>query len=120
MHVHAPELASVSLGVFSAAAIRLRRARPPAIPPTAGVVWIGLAPPDEDARVVWEVLVGREPRTYRALLAVLSDRLLRRDLARVGGLVDLGFLRPLYWAYARDIVRRLAGSQVRIGGPVAP
>lgn len=119
MHAHHPGLVSISVGVFSTAVVRWPSVRPPAIPADTPVVWIGGPPADDEARAAWEALAGREPRSYRAVIEEVGERLFRRDLEQLGGLADVGFFQPFYRAYARDVLQRLDGLQIRIGGPAA-
>jgi hypothetical protein len=117
MYVHQPGLVSLSIGVLSTlAAGRPNRG---AIAADTRVAWTDGPPADDDARVLWEVLTARGLTTYDAVIEAVGERLFRRDLERIGGAADVGFFRPFYRAYAREILRRLEGSQVRIG-EVAP
>ena len=120
MHVHDPGLVSISVGVFSAAAGRRLPTRPHTIAADTPVVWIGQSPADDDARAVWEALSGRGPRAYGVVVEEVGERLFRRDLARLGGPADVGFFQPFYRAHARDVLQRLDGIHIRIGGTVAP
>jgi hypothetical protein len=116
MHAHHPGLVSISAGLFSTALARWPSVRPPAIPTDTPVVWIGGPPADADARAAWEALAGRGPRVYQAVIEDVGERLFRRDLAQLGGPADIGFFQPFYRAHARDVLRRLDGTQLRIGG----
>ncbi len=118
MRVHA-EFMSVSIGIFSAlAGGRWDAARPPAVAADAPVVWMGGAPTDDDARAVWETLTRRRVTRYAEVIEDVSERLFRRDLDRVGGAGDIGFLQPFYRRYAREVLARLEGRLLRIGtGP---
>ena len=117
MHVHQPGLVSLSVGVLST----LAGGRPErgALAADTRVAWIGGPPADDDARVLWEALTTGERTSFGGVIEAVSERLFRRDLERIGGVADVGFFRPFYRAYAREILRRLEGSQVRIG-EVAP
>jgi hypothetical protein len=114
MHVHHPGLVSMSAGALAMAGRRRPRARPPAIAADAAVVWLGGAATDEDSQAVRDALAGSGPRPYRAVVREVGERVFRRDLARLGGLADVGFLQSFYQAHARSVLRRLDGSQVRI------
>ena len=121
MHVHQPGFVSLSIGVFSA----LSGGRPPAartvvVAADTRVEWIGAAPSDADIHVVWEALADHRVARYGALIADVGERLFRRDLRRIGGAADVGFFRPLYQAYARELIGQLDGSQVRIDAEAAP
>jgi len=120
MHVHDPGLVSVSVGVFSAAAGRRLPVRPAAIAANTPVVWIGQSPAGDESQVVLESLAGGQPRAYGAVIEEVGERLFRRDLARLGAPADIGFFRPFYRAHARDLLQRLDGVQIRIGGTGAP
>jgi hypothetical protein len=54
------------------------------------------------------------------VLEDVAERLFRRDLAQLGGSADVGFFQPFYRAHAGDVLRRLDGTQIRIGGTGAP
>lgn len=115
MRVHA-QLVSASLGIFSAlAGGRRDAAPPPAVAADEPVLWIGGAPTDDDARVVWETLTRRGVARYADVVQEVSERLFRRDLGRVGGAGDIGFLQPFYRRYAREVLARLEGRLLRIG-----
>jgi hypothetical protein len=120
MHVHDPGLVSISVGVFSAAAGRPLPIGPSAIAAETPVVWVGQSPADDESQVVLESLAGGKPRAYVAVIEEVSERLFRRDLARLGAPADIGFFRPFYRAHARDLLQRLDGLQIRIGGTGAP
>ena len=120
MHVHDPGLVSISVGVFSAAAGRRFPVRAAAIAADTPVVWIGQSPADDESQVVLECLAGAEPRAYGTVIEEVGERLFRRDLARLGAPADLGFFQPFYRAHARDLLQRLDGVQIRIGGAGAP
>jgi hypothetical protein len=120
MHAHHPGLVSISVGVASTVVVRWPPARRPAVPADTPVVWIGGAPTDDDGRAAWEALAGRGSRIYRAVLEDVAERLFRRDLAQLGGSADVGFFQPFYRAHAGDVLRRLDGTQIRIGGTGAP
>jgi hypothetical protein len=64
---------------------------------------------------VWETVTRRGITRYAAVVADVSERLFRRDLARMGGAADLGFFQPFYRAYARELLDLLDGTHVRIG-----
>jgi hypothetical protein len=109
-----PELFVVSLGMWSTLTGGRISARPTRVPADASIVWIGGAATDEDARLVWETLTQRGVTRYAAVIADVAERLFRRDLARLGGVVDIGFFQPFYGAYARELLGQLDGSSVRI------
>jgi hypothetical protein len=115
MRVHA-ELVSVSLGIFSAlAGGRWGTPPPSAVAKDEPVRWIGGAPTDDDARAVWETLARGGVTRYADVVEDVSERLFRRDLGRVGGAGDIGFLQPFYRRYAREVLARLEGRLLRIG-----
>jgi hypothetical protein len=109
------ELLSVSLGILSG----LAGGRPETAADEP-VVWVGGAPPDDDARAVWETLTRRGFSRYAEVVEDVSERLFRRDLGRVGGAGDIGFLQPFYRRYAREVLARLDGRLLRIGAGTAP
>ena len=90
---------------------------PPAspIPADALVTWTGGAPADEEARAVWQALHDDHASRYAELVERVGDRLFRLDLESFGVAADVGFFRPFYFAYARQIVAALAGTLLRIG-----
>lgn len=109
-----PELLCASFGVWSALA-RAPVGRPPRALGNAPIVWTGGVPDDEDYRVVWETLTRRRITRYAAVVEDVATRLFRRDLGRTGGAADIGFFRPFYHAYARDLLDQLHGTLLRIG-----
>jgi hypothetical protein len=117
MYVHHPGAVTLSAGLFSAlAGCRREPARTAAVDADRPVAWIAGPPTDEDARLAWEICQSRAVTSYGALVDQLTERLFRRDLARVGGAADIGLLGSLYRAYAREVIRGLEGASVRIGG----
>jgi hypothetical protein len=112
MRVHQPGLVSVPLGVLLALAGGRRQ--PGDIGTDARVVWVGGAPGDDDARTVWEALAGGRLAGYDAVVEDVAERLFRRDLARSGAVADLAFFQSFYRVYARQILQRLDGTDVRI------
>jgi hypothetical protein len=109
-----PALLYASFGLWSALAHH-RVARPGRELSDAPIAWIGGTPTDEDAGAVWETVTRRGITRYAAVVEDVGERLFRRDLARVGGAVDIGFFQPFYRAYARELLARLDGTLVRIG-----
>ena len=81
----------------------------------APIAWIGGTPTDEDAFAVWDTVTRRGIGRYAAVVEDVGERLFRRDLARVGGALDIGFFQPFYRAYARELLGRLDGTRLRIG-----
>ena len=109
-----PDLLCASFGVWSMLShLDTRRTHALADAPVA---WIGGAPTDEDAHVVWDTITRRRITRYAAVIEDVGERLFRRDRVRVGSLLDIGFLQPFYHAYARELLARLDGSLLRIGG----
>lgn len=86
----------------------------------ARVTWTGGPPSDEDAHAVWDALTHRGLSHYAAVVEDVADALFRRDLACAGAVADVGFFQPFYRAYARAVLGRLAGAQVRIDEEAAP
>jgi hypothetical protein len=115
MRVHA-ELVSVSLGIVSALAGGRRHvARRREIDADESVMWIGDAPNEDDARAVWQTLTRRGITRYAEVVEDVAERLFRRDLQRLGGAGDIGFLQPFYRRYAREVLAHLEGRLLRIG-----
>jgi hypothetical protein len=115
MEAHGPDLVSLSAGFLAAlAGGRGPAARSRTIAPDAVLVWIGDARPDDDARLLRDVVTSRPGGRYSEVIDEAAQRLFRRDLARLGGTADIGFLQPFYRAYAEELVRRLVGEHLRI------
>jgi hypothetical protein len=110
-----PQLLFALLGVWWSHAGDRVAARPTPVPADAPIAWIGGAPTDEDAHLVWDTLTRRGVTRYAAVVEDVGERLFRRDLARLGGAADIGFFQLFYRAYARELLRGLDGSFVRIG-----
>lgn len=110
-----PELLCASIGIWSTLTGRRAAARRTTGLSDAPVTWIGGAPTDEDARVVWDTLTRRAITRYAAVVEDVGERLFRRDLARMGGAADIGFFQAFYRAYARELLGQLDGLFVRIG-----
>ena len=85
------------------------------LPEHVPVSWIGPPPSDEETRTVWESLTEEPVIDHAALVERVGERLFRRDLDTVGGLADIGFLRPFYVAHARRLVAALDGTRLRVG-----
>ena len=115
MHAHDPALVSLSAGFLTAlAGSRASTARPRAIAPDAVLVWIGGTPPDDDARLLHDVITGRQSARHGEVIGEAAERLFRRDVARLGGTADIGFFQPFYRAYAQELVRRLLVDHLRV------
>jgi hypothetical protein len=112
-----PELLAVSLGMWSTLTGGRVSARPTPVLADVPIVWIGGAATDEDARVVCETLTHRGVTRYAAVVEDVGERLFRRDLARLGATLGIGFFQPFYRAYARELLGQLDGTFVRIGRP---
>ena len=93
-----------------------RVTRPSREPADAPIAWIGGTPTEEDACAVWDTITRRGITRYAAVVEDVGERLFRRDLARVGATLDVGFFQPFYHAYARELLGRLDGTLLRIGG----
>jgi hypothetical protein len=118
MDAHGSALVSLSTGFLAALAGAggpAARSRP--IAPDAVLAWIGGSPPDDDARLLHDVVSARPRARHDEVVAEAAGRLFRRDLARLGGAADIGFLQPFYRAYAQELVRRLVGDHLRIEEP---
>ena len=115
MNAHGPALVPLSAGFLAVlAGARGSSKSHRAIAPDAVVTWIGGAPPDDDARLLHAVLTARPRAHHGEVITEAAERLFRRDLARLGGVADIGFLQPFYRAYAEELVRRLVGDHLRI------
>ncbi len=88
---------------------------PAAVPADAPVAWVGGPPVDEDARVVWEAVTRERQTRYGPLVEWVGEQLFRRDRRRLGCAADIGFFRSFYVAHARELVRRLDGTALRVG-----
>jgi hypothetical protein len=109
-----PALLYASFGLWSVLTHN-RVGRPGRELADAPIAWIGGTPTDEDACAVWDAVTRRGITRYAAVVEDVGERLFRRDLARVGGALDIGFFQPFYRAYARELVGRLDGTLLRIG-----
>jgi hypothetical protein len=115
MHAHDPALVSLSAGFLTAlAGARAATARPRTIAPEAVLVWTGGPPPDDDARLLHDLVTSRPRARHGEVIDEAAERLFRRDVARLGGAADIGFFQPFYRAYAQELVRRLTGDHLRI------
>jgi len=110
-----PALLYASFGLWSALVYN-RVARPSRELADAPIVWIGGTPTDEDVCAVWDTVTRCGITRYAAVVEDVGERVFRRDLARVGATLDVGFCQPFYRAYARELLGRLDGTLLRIGG----
>lgn len=80
------------------------------------VRWItGDTPDSEEARAVFDALTRRGLTAYGEVAAAVAEDLFARDVARVGGLADIGIFRTWYLRGACRLLDRLDGTAITIG-----